>query len=130
MFQRQMACRNTVSVAVSRPEPQTATDLLAEAIPPPAPIVENLIHEGMLLLGGKSKRDKSWLMAGGAALVRGRVTRLEEKADIGDLTDLATPGPQQLTTPADTSPQPVSSGFVSPVRGSRLWFVAVLIIVH
>lgn len=46
------------------------------------------------------------------------------------MTDLATLGPQQLTTPADTSPQSVSSGFVSPVRGSRLWFIAVLTIVH
>ena len=62
LFQRRMACRHTSGVAVSRPEPQTATDLLAEAIPPPAPIVDNLIHEGMLLLGGKSKRGKSWLM--------------------------------------------------------------------
>ena len=62
LFQRRMAGRHNGSTAVARPEPQTATDLLAEAIPPPAPIVENLMHEGMLLLGGKSKRGKSWLM--------------------------------------------------------------------
>ena len=62
LFQRRMACRENGNAAVARPEPQTATDLLAEAIPPPTPIVENLMHEGMLLLGGKSKRGKSWLM--------------------------------------------------------------------
>ena len=33
-----------------------------DTIPPPRPIVEGLLHEGMLLFGGKSKRGKSWLM--------------------------------------------------------------------
>ena len=62
LFQRRMACRRNGSAGASRPDPQTGTALLAEAIPPPAPIVDDLIHEGMLLLGGKSKRGKSWLM--------------------------------------------------------------------
>ena len=43
-------------------EPEDADDLLNDAIPPPRPIVEGLLYEGMLLFGGKSKRGKSWLM--------------------------------------------------------------------
>ena len=41
---------------------QRATDLLAKVFAPPRPIVDDLLHEGMLLFGGKSKRGKSWLM--------------------------------------------------------------------
>ena len=44
------------------PVPEHGDDLLADTIPPPRPIVEGLLHEGMLLFGGKSKRGKSWLM--------------------------------------------------------------------
>ena len=45
------------------PVPEYGDDLLADTIPPPPrPIVEGLLHEGMLLFGGKSKRGKSWLM--------------------------------------------------------------------
>ena len=44
------------------PVPEYGDDLLADIIPPPRPIVDDLLHEGMLLLGGKSKRGKSWLM--------------------------------------------------------------------
>ena len=44
------------------PVPEYGDDLLADTIPPPRPIVEGLLHEGMLLFGGKSKRGKSWLM--------------------------------------------------------------------
>ena len=44
------------------PVPEYGDDLLADTIPPPRPIVEDLLHEGMLLFGGKSKRGKSWLM--------------------------------------------------------------------
>ena len=43
-------------------EPEDADDLMTDIIPPPRPIVEGLLHEGMLLFGGKSKRGKSWLM--------------------------------------------------------------------
>ena len=43
-------------------EPEDADDLMADTIPPPRPIVEGLLHEGMLLFGGKVKRGKSWLM--------------------------------------------------------------------
>ena len=42
--------------------PEDADDLMTDIIPPPRPIVEGLLHEGMLLFGGKSKRGKSWLM--------------------------------------------------------------------
>jgi hypothetical protein len=41
---------------------QTLTELLAENIPPPTYLIKDLMHEGMMLLGGKSKRGKSWLM--------------------------------------------------------------------
>ena len=44
------------------PVPESGDDLLADTIPPPHPIVKGLLHEGRLLLGGKSKRGKSWLM--------------------------------------------------------------------
>ena len=44
------------------PVPEYGDDLLADTIPPPRPIVEGLLHEGMVLFGGKSKRGKSWLM--------------------------------------------------------------------
>ena len=44
------------------PVPEHGDDLLADTIPPPRPIVEGLLHEGMLLFGGKSKRGNSWLM--------------------------------------------------------------------
>lgn len=46
----------------SLPPPETLTDLLAATIPAPLHIFQGLMHEGMLLLGGKSKRGKSWLM--------------------------------------------------------------------
>lgn len=44
------------------PIPQTLTELLAKDIPEPIQLIKNLMHEGMLLFGGKSKRGKSWLM--------------------------------------------------------------------
>jgi hypothetical protein len=42
--------------------PETLTNLLAADIPAPAQLFERLMHEGLLLFGGKSKRGKSWLM--------------------------------------------------------------------
>jgi len=42
--------------------PETLTELLAADIPAPVQLFEGLMHEGMLLFGGKSKRGKSWLM--------------------------------------------------------------------
>jgi hypothetical protein len=42
--------------------PETLTELLAADIPPPLQLFHGLMHEGMLLFGGKSKRGKSWLM--------------------------------------------------------------------
>ena len=44
------------------PPPETLTELLAADIPPPLQLFAGLMHEGMLLFGGKSKRGKSWLM--------------------------------------------------------------------
>ena len=44
------------------PVPQTLTELLAKDIPEPIQLLKGLMHEGMLLFGGKSKRGKSWLM--------------------------------------------------------------------
>ena len=44
------------------PPPETLTELIAADIPPPIQLFERLMHEGMLLFGGKSKRGKSWLM--------------------------------------------------------------------
>jgi hypothetical protein len=46
----------------SLPPPETLTELLADDIPPPLQLFDGLMHEGMLLFGGKSKRGKSWLM--------------------------------------------------------------------
>ena len=43
-------------------EPEDAVDLMMDAIPPARPVVKDLLYEGMLLFGGKSKRGKSWLM--------------------------------------------------------------------
>ena len=39
-----------------------ALPLPSNTIPSPKPIVDGLLHEGMLLFGGKGKRGKSWLM--------------------------------------------------------------------
>lgn len=46
----------------SLPPAETLTELLAADIPPPVQLFEGLMHEGMLLFGGKSKRGKSWLI--------------------------------------------------------------------
>ena len=43
-------------------EPEDAVDLRMDTIPPARPVVKDLLYEGMLLFGGKSKRGKSWLM--------------------------------------------------------------------
>ena len=43
-------------------EPEDSDDLMTDTIPSARPVVEGLLHEGMLLFGGKSKRGKSWLM--------------------------------------------------------------------
>ena len=43
-------------------EPEDSDDLMTDTIPSARPIVEGLLHEGMLLFGGMSKRGKSWLM--------------------------------------------------------------------
>lgn len=51
-----------VGKATTLPPPETLTALIAADIPPPVHLFENLMHEGMLLFGGKSKRGKSWLM--------------------------------------------------------------------
>lgn len=42
--------------------PETLTQLLAADIPAPLHLFEGLLHEGLLLFGGKSKRGKSWLI--------------------------------------------------------------------
>jgi hypothetical protein len=46
----------------ARPQRETLTQLIAADIPPPIQLFDHLMHEGMLLFGGKSKRGKSWLM--------------------------------------------------------------------
>ena len=46
----------------ARPPRESLTELLAAEIPPPIQLFDRLMHEGMLLFGGKSKRGKSWLM--------------------------------------------------------------------
>ena len=43
-------------------KPEDAIDLRMDTIPPARPVVKDLLYEGMLLFGGKSKRGKSWLM--------------------------------------------------------------------
>ena len=43
-------------------EPEDVVDLQMDTIPPPRPIAQDLLYEGMLLFGGKSKRGKSWIM--------------------------------------------------------------------
>lgn len=54
--------RQTPSSSLSLDPPETLTHLIADDIPPPLQLFEGLMHEGMLLFGGKSKRGKSWLM--------------------------------------------------------------------
>ena len=44
------------------PPPETLTALLDADIPPPVQFFPGLLHEGLLLFGGKSKRGKSWLI--------------------------------------------------------------------
>jgi RecA-family ATPase len=46
----------------SRYQKESLTDLIAADIPPPIQLFDSLMHEGLLLFGGKSKRGKSWLM--------------------------------------------------------------------
>lgn len=53
--------RNGADHALLTP-PETLTELLAADIPAPIQLFDGLMHEGMLLFGGKSKRGKSWLM--------------------------------------------------------------------
>ncbi len=43
-------------------EPEDSDDLMTDTVRHSRPIVEGLLHEGMLLFGGKAKRGKSWLM--------------------------------------------------------------------
>src|SRR5712691_887706 len=42
--------------------PETLTHLIADNIPAPLNLFGGLMHEGMLLFAGKSKRGKSWLI--------------------------------------------------------------------
>jgi hypothetical protein len=57
------ACRKANSLArQAEGEPEDAVDLMLDTIPPARPVVKDLLYEGMLLFGGKSKRGKSWLM--------------------------------------------------------------------
>ena len=44
-----------------KPHYQTATELLAEKLPERRWMIEGLMHEGLILFGGKSKRGKSYL---------------------------------------------------------------------
>ena len=44
------------------PPPETLTHLIADDIAPPKQLFTGLMHDGMLLFGGKSKRGKSWLI--------------------------------------------------------------------
>lgn len=58
------SARHQMSAATqpTLPAPETLTQLLADTIPAPTQFFEGLMHEGLLLFGGKSKRGKSWLM--------------------------------------------------------------------
>ena len=56
------AAKATSLTRQAQGEPEDSDDLMTDTIPAPRPIVEGLLHEGMLLFGGKSKRGKSWLM--------------------------------------------------------------------
>ena len=59
----QQARRKAYSLArQAEGEPEDAVDLRIDTIQPAVPVVEDLLYEGMLLFGGKSKRGKSWLM--------------------------------------------------------------------
>ena len=51
-----MKCRDACTGAALHSGPQYATDSLSEAIPPPAPTVDNVTHDGMQLVVGKSNR--------------------------------------------------------------------------
>ena len=55
--------RKAISLArLAEGAPEDSDDLLDDTIPPPKPIVDGLLYEGMLLFGGKAKRGKSWMM--------------------------------------------------------------------
>jgi len=45
-----------------KPQIFTAAELMAMELPPVAPVVEDLIHEGVTIFAGKSKMGKSWMM--------------------------------------------------------------------
>jgi hypothetical protein len=45
-----------------RPKTFTAAELLALDLPPVAPVVEGLLHEGVTVFAGKPKMGKSWMM--------------------------------------------------------------------
>jgi AAA domain-containing protein len=54
--------RNGFTHSATLPAHETLTELLAADIPPPVTLFAGLLHEGMLLFAGKSKRGKSWLI--------------------------------------------------------------------
>jgi hypothetical protein len=54
--------RRNAPAAPGLAPPETLTELLAADIPVPTQLFDGLMHEGLLLFGGKSKRGKSWLM--------------------------------------------------------------------
>lgn len=60
-YDLEKAIRGTTPT-LALPPHESLTQLLADTIPPPLSIFQGLMHEGLLILGGKSKRGKSWLM--------------------------------------------------------------------
>jgi len=61
-WDRDIAALALTAPTQALPPPETLTHLLADDIAPPRPLFEGLMHDGMLLFGGKSKRGKSWLI--------------------------------------------------------------------
>lgn len=61
-YDLEKAVRQASKQPQALPPVETGTQLLAAHIPTPLSLFSGLMHEGMLILGGKSKRGKSWLM--------------------------------------------------------------------
>jgi RecA-family ATPase len=61
-YELEQAVKSTLQHASTLPPAETLTALLGADIPAPLTLFSGLLHEGLLILGGKSKRGKSWLM--------------------------------------------------------------------
>jgi AAA domain/IclR helix-turn-helix domain len=74
----------------SAPETFTATELMAEDLPPVKWIVPDMLPEGVTILGGKPKMGKSWMALGlGIAVASGGVALGVKPVERGEVLYLA-----------------------------------------